>query len=436
MRLLLVSTYEMGRQPFGLASPAAWLERAGHQVQCCDLAVTPLYRAGIHEAELIAFHLPMHTAARMAAPWIGQIRQARPDLPIVCYGLYAPLNQAYLKQLGATHVLGGEFEADLVRIAAGDPPRSGSDIERLAFVTPQRDGLVALDSYAHLIAGDATCLVGYTEATRGCKHLCRHCPVVPVYQGTFRVIPVDVVLADIRQQVARGAQHITFGDPDFWNGPTHAARIIEALHAEFPSLTYDVTIKIEHLLEHRHLLPKLKQTGCLFITSAVESLDDEVLARLDKGHTRADFLAAVPLLRDHGLEIAPTFIAFLPWTTRDSYRDLLDTIRRLDLIANTSSVQLALRLLLPEGSRLLELPEIRSLVTGFDPAGLLHRWRHPDPAIDSLADTALQLVAAEQKLNRSRAGTFARLWELAFYETPAGLIDRAAIPYLTEPWYC
>src|SRR5688572_33277631 len=93
------------------------------------------------------------------------------------------------------------------------------------------------------------------------------------------VVPVEVVLEDIDQQVAAGAAHITFGDPDFFNGPTHARKIVEALHREHPSLTYDAIIKVEHLLAHRELLPVLAKTGCLFVTSAVESVDDLVLEK-------------------------------------------------------------------------------------------------------------------------------------------------------------
>ncbi len=132
-----------------------------------------------------------------------------------------------------------------------------------------------------------------------------------------------MVLADIRQQVAAGAEHITFGDPDFFNGPTHAMRIVDALHREFPSLTYDATIKIEHLLKHRELLPRLRETGCLFVTSAVEAVDDAVLAKLDKGHTRADFIEVASEFRRVGLALAPTFIPFTPWTAREQYRELL-----------------------------------------------------------------------------------------------------------------
>jgi hypothetical protein len=133
---------------------------------------------------------------------------------------------------------------------------------------------------------------------------------VPVYHGTFRAVPVDIVLDDIRAQVDAGAEHISFGDPDFFNGPTHARRIVERLHARFPSLTYDVTIKIEHLLAHATLLPLLRDTGCLFVTSAVESVDDDVLVTLLKGHTRDDFERAVGVCRQVGLTLAPTFVPF------------------------------------------------------------------------------------------------------------------------------
>jgi len=78
LRVLLISTYDLGRQPFGLASPAAWLARAGHQVTCADLAVGGLPVEEVREAGVVAFHLPMHTATRMAAPLIADVRALNP----------------------------------------------------------------------------------------------------------------------------------------------------------------------------------------------------------------------------------------------------------------------------------------------------------------------------------------------------------------------
>lgn len=445
MRIVLLSTYDLGRQPFGLASPAAWLREQGHGVTCVDLAVSPFPTEAITSAELVAIYLPMHTAARLAGKVIPRVVRNNPAARLCAYGLYAPLNEAWLRQLGVHAVIGGEFEAELCRIAAGEtPPAHGLatrgktvSLDRLQFRTPDRAGLPLLGSYAHLVDGDRLRTVGSTEASRGCKHLCRHCPVVPVYEGTFRVVQSDVVLADIRAQVAAGAQHITFADPDFFNGPTHAVRIVEALHREFPEVTYDVTIKIEHLRQHSDRLPVLRDTGCRFVVSAVESVDDEVLRKLDKGHTRDEFVRVIEEFRRIGLALAPTFIAFLPWTTRAGYRDLLAAVADLDLVEAVSPVQLALRLLLPAGSRLLELGEIQSILQGFDDAALVWRWRHVDPEIDRLAAQAFAVVARGQKTGSPRRQIFDELWALVAESAPPLILpSRAAIPYLNEPWYC
>jgi len=435
MRVLLISTYEMGRQPFGLASPAAWLAAEGHQVACVDLCVESLPLDKVAAAELVAFYLPMHTATRLAAQVIEKIRRLNPAAHLCCYGLYAPLNESYLRSLGVKTILGGEFEPGLVALANGMDAGPLISLDRLQFLAPLRSALPALKDYAHLRINGIAKTAGYTEASRGCKHLCRHCPVVPVYQGTFRVVQQDVVLEDIRRQVAAGAQHITFGDPDFFNGPTHAMRIVEAMHAEFSDLSYDATIKIEHLRNHRDLLPRLKQTGCLFVTSAVESVDDAVLEKLDKGHTRADFVEVVREFRSAGLTLAPTFIAFTPWTTRESHRDLLATLLELDLVEHVAPIQLALRLLIPRGSRLRELDEVQSVITGLDEPGLLYRWKHPDGAMDVLAEQALKLAARKA----SRREVFQKMWELvADRPLPENfdLMPRATIPYMDEPWYC
>lgn len=440
MKVVLLSTYELGRQPFGLASPAAWLRARGHDVRCADLSVSPLPAAAVREAGLVALYLPMHTATRLAGPVIGRVRKLNPGVALAAYGLYAPLNREYLEALGVATVFGGEFEAALADLAdAGGEGNGAVSMARLDFLTPDRQGLPALDRYAKLCCGPEERTAGYTEASRGCKHLCRHCPVVPVYQGAFRVVQRDVVLEDIRNQVAAGAQHITFGDPDFFNGPAHGLRIAEALHREFPGITYDVTIKVEHLLQQRAALAVLRDTGCLFVTSAVESVDDAILAKLDKGHTRRDFEEVLGLCRRAGLLLNPTFIAFLPWITRTGYVDLLRAIRELDLIDQVSPVQLALRLLITSGSRLLELEEVRRLAGRFDSKALAWTWAHPDPAMDELQRAVLAVVNQGQKAGRTRREIFGGIAELAgapAMPDESGLRPRATVPYLNEPWYC
>ena len=439
MRALLVSTYDLGRQPFGLASPAAWLRREGVDVECVDTSRDPLRDEQIQAAGMVAFYLPMHTATRLAAPLLARVRRLNPASTVVAYGLYAPLNDAWLRQRGVAHVLGPEAEGDLAAIAASRPPATsaGADaaIPRLTFIQPERALLPPLARYAALQMPDGgRRVVGSTDATRGCKHLCRHCPIVPVYEGTFRVVPVDVVMNDIRAQVEQGAQHISFGDPDFFNGPAHARRIAERVGREFPGLSYDVTIKIEHLLTHADLLPTLRDTGCLFITSAVESIDDAVLERLRKGHTRADFLRAVALCRQVGVALSPTFVPFTPWTTPDGYVELLEHLAALGLQSGVAPVQLGIRLLVTAQSALLELPEVRDMVDPFDGESLTWPWRHRDDRVDALQHDVMRLVDGMRQAPRS--DVFAAVFERAAGRTPADGASGPVPPFMTEAWYC
>lgn len=453
MNALLISTYEQGRQPFGLASPAAWLRNAGANVSCLDLSRETFREDLIRSAGLVAFYVPMHTATRLAIQLIELVRELNPQAHICFYGLYAPVNEAHLRKLGADTILGGEFEQGLVDLAArltaggnGAQQEPLISLDRQKFLVPDRTGMTALEKYARLVMPSGeTRTAGYTEASRGCKHLCRHCPIVPVYGGAFRIVDRSVVLEDIRRQVIAGAQHITFGDPDFFNGPAHALAIVKDLHREFPHLTYDATIKVEHLLQQAKHLPVLRETGCLFVTSAIESVDDAVLDKLDKHHTRAEFLQVVELFRETGLVLQPTFVPFSPWTTLESYCDLLQVILENGLVENVAPIQLAIRLLVPAGSRLLELGEMRKTLGEWDGESLVYVWRNMDSRVDNLSVKVQKLVHSGEELKQSRARIFARIWDEAHrasgliaaaeHAQPV-LLARAAIPYLNEPWYC
>lgn len=450
LNIVLIGTYELGRQPFGLASPAAWLRGRGHTVRCFDLSRQSLEESALRETRLIVFYVPMHTATRLALQWVPTIRAMNSTAHLCACGLYAPLNESHLRAAGFSSVFGPEFEAGLVQLAdelshRKTSPHSASaetKIPRLAFQIPDRSGLPALRKYAHVVlpSGEHR-TAGYTEASRGCKHLCRHCPIVPVYNGQFRVVPKEIVLADIRQQVEAGAQHITFGDPDFFNGITHATRVVEALHLQHPRLTYDVTIKVEHLLRHSNALATLARTGCLFITSAVESLDDQVLLKLEKGHTRVDFFRALSLCAEAALTLQPTFVPFTPWTTRSSYFNLLENIAEYNLVSAVPTIQLAIRLLIPSRSRLLELPEIAASVDDFDSQKLVYPWRHSDFALDELAENISGIVATAETNKESRSETFECIWDAAAAlqeKVPAPFRQSSPrpAPYLSEPWYC
>ena len=445
--VLLVSTYELGHQPLGLALTAAFLERAGVTSRSLDLSIEALDESAVRGARVIAISVPMHTALRLGVRVVERVLALHPSAEIVCFGHYAPLNESYLRAHGVAHVLGGECEQELVdlvrhRSTRNEATRSLPILERLDFPTPRRADLLPLSRYARLLVDGESRVAGYTEASRGCKHMCRHCPIPPVYGGRFFVIPVETVLEDVRQLVAAGARHVTLGDPDFLNGPRHALAVLHAIHAEHPTLTLDFTAKVEHLLTQREHLAEFARAGVLFVVSAVESVNDRVLAILDKGHTRADVVTLSGLMRDAGVTLRPSLLPFTPWTGIDGYLDLLDFLEHNRMLDAVDPVQLAIRLLLPPGSLLLEHPAMRPHLGALDEAALSWTWRHPDPRVDELAAAVSLAVEQDAAANADAAHTFARIRRLA--ETAAGRpltsqppqLARTPPPRLSESWFC
>jgi radical SAM superfamily enzyme YgiQ (UPF0313 family) len=445
VNVLLLSTYELGHQPIGLASPLGFLEAAGVAARGIDLAVEKLDDDAVRSAAFVGISVPMHTALRLGVEVATRVRSINPSCHICFYGLYAPLNRDYLLAHHGDSVIGGEYEAELVAAVhavanAVRPTPRLTVLERLQFAPPSRRALLPLGKYARFLTGDDARLAGYVEASRGCLHLCRHCPIPAVYEGRFFVVPVATVVADVAAQVAAGAQHITIGDPDFFNGPNHAMAVARAIHAAHPRVTFDVTIKIEHILKHRHFFVELAALGCAFVVSAVESLSDRVLALLDKGHTRADIEAALDILAAAKIPLRPSLVSFTPWTTLDDYLDVLDWIDRRALYSQLEPVHLAIRLLIPPGSLLLALPELQPMLGALDEAKLTYRWTHPDPRMEMLAAAVHARVASagdDEPPEQTIAAIRALAHSAAGRPIPtASPPTFARSPRLSEAWFC
>jgi radical SAM superfamily enzyme YgiQ (UPF0313 family) len=245
--ILLISCYELGHQPIGLAQPVGFLEQKGYAPCTLDLSVESFDVQRVEQARLVGISVPMHTALSLGCQVAERIRQTNPNAHICFYGLYASLNAAYLLGHLADSVIGGEYETPLVNLldqlantqsAQNTPHGTASDfatqlegvscagsvvppyLKRISgpsrvstnntsngaiFPIPIRTTLPTLSEYARLEYQGQEHVVGYVDASRGCLHTCLHCPIVPVYQGRFFLFPAPVVLADIRPRLSKRA---------------------------------------------------------------------------------------------------------------------------------------------------------------------------------------------------------------------------------------
>jgi len=183
----------------------------------------------------------------------------------------------------------------------------------------------------------------------------------------------------------------------------------------------------------------LRALGASFVISAFESVADETLRRLGKGHTAADMDTALTVLAGAGLPVQPTWLPFTPWTTLDNYVDLLAWIRAHDLVAAVPTVQLSIRLLVPPDSALLDERETAAWLGPLDPANFSYTWRNPDPCVDELQ----RQVALIAERGDDPQAAFAAIEHLAYgmagrrlpEPAPRGHLNPAP-PRLTEDWFC
>jgi radical SAM superfamily enzyme YgiQ (UPF0313 family) len=466
--VLLISCYELGHQPAGLSMPLGFLRREGVHAEALDVSVEGFDAAKVRRAKFVGISVPMHTALRLGVSVAEEVRKINGDCHICFYGLYASLNADYLLETVADSIIGGESETSLVELIQTVLSKDETDkdagriaalpagvktkaheaapvLARLNFTRPARSGLPRLNLYARLAYRGEERLVGYVEASRGCLHHCTHCPIPSVYGGRFFIVPADVALGDIRSLVASGAEHITFGDPDFLNGPTHSLRIVRAMHEEFPHLTFDCTVKVEHIIKHKDLFAELAQSGCVFVVSAVESLSDLVLTHLEKGHTRNDVSEALQILRDAGIALRPSLVSFTPWTTLDDFIDVLDFVETENLLDSVDPVQYSIRLLVPPGSVLLGREDTRQWLGKLNQEAFTYEWQHPDRRLDDLQKQIAALVEGAAQTNEDARETFYHIRELAYAmrgEDTANLAKarlasvRMRPPRLTEAWFC
>jgi hypothetical protein len=435
VRILLVSTYELGRQPVHLASPAATLRAAGHEVRTVDVAVDELKTADVEWAERMAISVPMHTATRLADSLVAAATVQRPQLPIALYGLYAGVGSAPVETR-----LEGEYEPALVQWASGaaTPPIT-RHLGRSEFVTPDRSGLPTLDSYARLEHDGVARLAGAVEASHGCRHRCRHCPIPVVYDGRIRVVPPGQVLADIDRLVDAGAAHVTFGDADFLNAPAHSLAILEKANQRHPGVTFDATVKVEHILRHSELWKRMAEMNLLFVVSAFESVDDSTLEILDKGHTRADMSKAIEILGGAGVHVRPTWLPFLPWTTTRDIADIFEFIDDHDLAGATDPVQMSIKLLVPKGSLLETHPAMQPHLGEYDTTALTWSWGFADPGAELLHKELEAIAANASDCGQEATATLNQMREVVSAHSGRELapLDYVPpVPRLSESWYC
>ena len=474
MQVLLISTYELGHQPFGLASATAWLRRAGFQVACVDASLDPVEDRALASAAVVGVSLSMHTATRLAMPLIRRIRRVNPGCRLCCFGLYAPLNEALLRAEGVDVGPWARVRSGLGRsgaVAAGQGLRAcqgrrARDSHPSPRLHPPRP--VPAATARPLCPPSYRRRVPRRRLHRGVARLQAPLPSLSrssrCTSGDFRLVPRTSCWRTCAQQVDAGAQHLTFGDPDFFNGRTHATSVIASSPRR--SLASPTTSPSRWSTWCGTSPAPAELRGPAACSSRAPSRRStiECSAATGKGHTRADFEAGGRRLPGRpALSLSPTFVAFTPWTSfpwrisssrsHRSPRARASMSRPSNWRSGSSS---------PTGRFCSAWTTLRRAPGAVRPRALVYPWTSQKPDVDVLQDEVRRWLArgrarrarkcstrsavAARHAGVGRSSSFAPSANLEVCATPghtaparentAPTRASATVPYLEEPWYC
>lgn len=400
---ILVSIFEGGYQPINALTGLAALHDAGHDTDFLDAYVDGYDIKKLSQYDTIILPVPLYDSLNSAIQLCKELKAAGCKAETVMFGQYATINAPYLSGRYADHVVSGEWEVPLVslmnRKAGGTEPvvnvySHGSTTPEQAvqmlklrgtMAKPLRNMAPNLTKYPqpHLVTLMGTeKVVGGIELTRGCHHKCTYCSVYSAYDGKVLLGDVDQILLDVDVLVEQGMEHMTFIDAEFFNATRRSFDALNRIHKRHPSLTFDFTTRVDHILENRDRLTELRDQGVRVITSALEFPKNEVLKQVCKEVDVEDLKEAVRLVQEAGITLNPTFIMFNPWVTLEDFPRFHDFLVETNMENLVDPVQFETRLHLYKGSPLLKNDTVRAL--RMEEQEFHFDWFHPDERVDDL----------------------------------------------------
>lgn len=393
-RALVVSAFEAEMQPVAAACAAAALCEQELDVAGWDAHMSPDSAPdGEHDLALVS--VQQFEGLERGIALVERLRAEGRARRIVAFGQYAQMNAAeFLKVADGVLMDEPELVAEaLAECAAGRLPiqkipgvltKTGmaprGPRRRIAVRAPARSLFPSLAHYPahHTPFG----MMGNIEASRGCHHKCTYCSVYGAYDGGVAPYQADAVVEDARALAEEGVRHFTFIDAEFFNSRKLGIEVVERIVREVPGATFEMTTRIDHILDYTEELTRLVSLGLRRVTSALEFPSDRLLRIFDKGIDVADMRRAIAEAGRLGFELNPTFIPFTPWVTFDDLLTFEDFLVETDLAKITDPTVLQTRLLLFKGSPLLASPWIEDVDTV--DRGFWLDWTHPDRRVDEL----------------------------------------------------
>ena len=428
MKILLTSFYDLGKQPKIIAEIVDRYNSSEIDFDFFDFSVED-QNIDLENYDVLGIYAPMHTATILS---IEYIKDKKLPNKMFTFGLYGSVLEDFNSSI--RYIKDIESDELSLFLEINDDHQFS-----LKNNIPNRQIFPDISNYAHLVDGSNNLIAGSVETTYGCKHSCTHCPVPISFNGSFKTYSLEKIVSDVKNQVNQGAKHISFNDPDFFNGPIHALKILESLNEKFPSITYDSTIKVEHIIKYKKYFKELSSLNMVFVISAFETTNDLVLSILEKNHTSHDLNNSIEISQDFGIDIRPTWMPFSPWTELNDLSNIVKLIEKYELRETVDPIQLTIKLLIPKHSLIIKKPEINKYLGNYEKNSLSFKWEYENNDVEKLQSSLFDFILNNSELDEHKQ--YLGMVNIIEKCTDTKLLTNSSydfknVPKLSETWFC
>ena len=428
MKILLTSFYDLGKQPKIIAEIVDRYNFSEIEFDFVDFSVEN-QNIDLENYDVLGIYAPMHTATILSIEYIKD--KILPN-KMFTFGLYGSVLEDFNSSI--RHIKDIESDELALFLEINDDHQFS-----LKNNIPNRQIFPDISNYAHLVDGSNNIIAGSVETTYGCKHSCTHCPVPISFNGTFKTYSLEKIISDVENQVNQGAKHISFNDPDFFNGPIHALKILESLNKKFPTITYDSTIKVEHIIKYKKYFKELSSLNMVFVISAFETTNDLFLSILEKNHTSNDLNTSIEISQDFGIDVRPTWMPFSPWTELNDLSNIVNLIEKYKLRETVDPIQLTIKLLIPKHSLIIKKPEINKYLGNYEKNSLSFKWEYENNDVEKLQSSLFDFILHNSELDEHKQ--YLGMVNIIEKFTDTELLKNSTydfknVPKLSETWFC
>ena len=428
MKILLTSFYDLGKQPKIIAEIVDRYNSAEIDFDFFDFSVEDQNK-DLENYDVLGIYAPMHTATILS---IEYIKDKKLPNKMFTFGLYGSVLEDFNSSIRYIKDIESDELALFLEINDDHQFSLKNNI-------PNRQIFPDISNYAHLVDGSNNIIAGSVETTYGCKHSCTHCPVPISFNGTFKTYSLEKIISDVENQVNQGAKHISFNDPDFFNGPIHALKILESLNKKFPTITYDSTIKVEHIIKYKKYFKELSSLNMVFVISAFETTNDLVLSILEKNHTSNDLNTSIEISQDFGIDVRPTWMPFSPWTELNDLSNIVNLIEKYKLRETVDPIQLTIKLLIPKHSLIIKKPEINKYLGNYEKNSLSFKWEYENNDVEKLQSSLFDFILHNSELDEHKQ--YLGMVNIIEKFTDTELLKNSTYDFknaskLSETWFC